>query len=236
LANWTAPIHRRQSGASPLWWQAQGATATAQKNEPDAISSFKAEIVEKLKSLIPTETSKPLRLFAHDESRWNLRTIRRRRITARGVKPIAVTQYERGGCWLYGSIDPDSGDAFWLLLPQLNAANMQIFLDELAAAYAESFNILLIDNAGAHTAQSLQLPATIALLFQPPRCPEVNPAERVWEDLRGKLAWQRFTHIDLLEDEIGGSPQPLPASDPQIPGWLPLPRPGLPCGLPIMLW
>jgi hypothetical protein len=88
------------------------------------------------------------------------------------------------------------------LLPQLNAAAMQIFLDAFAAAYADSFNILLLDNAGAHTAQCLRIPANVALLFQPPRCPEVNPAERVWQDLRSKLAWQRFGHIEVLEDEL----------------------------------
>jgi hypothetical protein len=80
--------------------------------------------------------------------------------------------------------------------------NMQLFIDEFAKAFPDSFNILLMDNAGAHTAQGLQLPENVALLFQPPRCPELNPAERVWEDLRGKLAWQRFAHIDVLEDEL----------------------------------
>lgn len=143
-----------------------------------------------------------MRVFGQDESRWNLRTIRRRRITARGVKPLGETQYERGGCWLYGCVDPDAGDAFWLILPQLNAANMQIFLDEFALAYADSFNILLLDNASAHTAKSLQIPTNVILLFQPPHCPELNPAERVWQDMRAKLAWQRFAHMDALEDEL----------------------------------
>ena len=118
------------------------------------------------------------------------------------MKPLGITQYERGGCWLYGSIDPDCGEAFWLILPQLNAVNMQIFLDEFAKAYPDSFNILLMDNAGAHTAQCLRIPENIGLLCQPPRCPELNPAERGGEDLRGKLAWQRFAHVEGLEDEL----------------------------------
>lgn len=155
-----------------------------------------------MKALVPEGNTRPVRLFAQDESRWSLRTIRRRRITARGVKPVGVTQYERGGCWLYGCVDPNCGDAFWLLLPQLNAKNMQIFLDEFAKAYPDSFNIVLMDNAGAHTAQSLRIPENIGLLFQPPRCPELNPAERVWQDLREKLAWQRFAHVEVLEDEL----------------------------------
>jgi hypothetical protein len=88
------------------------------------------------------------------------------------------------------------------VIRQLNAANMQIFLDRFAQAYADSFTILLLDNASAHTAKSLQIPTNVALLFQPPRCPELNPAERVWEAMRSKLAWQHFAHMDALEDEL----------------------------------
>jgi hypothetical protein len=79
---------------------------------------------------------------------------------------------------------------------------MQIFLDTFAHAYADSFNVVLLDNASAHTAKALRVPDNLALLFQPPHCPELNPAERVWEDMRGKMAWQRFAHMDALEDEL----------------------------------
>lgn len=143
-----------------------------------------------------------MRLFAHDESRWSLHTIRRRRITARGVKPQEVTQHERGSCWLYGSIEPDCGEPFWLLLPELSAVCMQCFLDEFSKAFPDSFNILLLDNASAHTTKGLRIPENVGLLFQPVSCPELNPAERVWQELRAKLAWQQFGHIEALEDEL----------------------------------
>jgi hypothetical protein len=46
------------------------------------------------------------------------------------------------------------------------------------------------------------IPANIALVFQPPYCLEVNSVERVWQELRAKLAWVRLAHIELLEDEL----------------------------------
>lgn len=115
---------------------------------------------------------------------------------------MGVTPYERGGWWRYGSVGPDWGDAFWFILPQRNAATTQIFLDALAQAYPGSFNIRLVDNAGAHAAQSLRIPETTGLLFQPPRCPELNPARRGWPDVRSKLAWQRVAYLEALEDEL----------------------------------
>jgi transposase len=44
--------------------------------------------------------------------------------------------------------------------------------------------------------------ACVALMFQPTHCPEVNPVERVWQELRAKLAWQRLAHIEVLEDAL----------------------------------
>lgn len=143
-----------------------------------------------------------MRVFAHDETRCGLQTIRRRRITARGVKPIGTVQHEYANCWLYGCVAPLTGERFFLVLPKLNAAQMQIFLDAFAAEHPATFNILLMDNSGAHTAKRIQLPANVAIVFQPPASPEVNPAERVWEDLKADLAWQTFTDLDALVNEL----------------------------------
>ncbi len=61
--------------------------------------------------MVPAGNPKPVRLCARDERRWRLSTIRRRRIPARGVKPIGAPHYARGGCWLDSSVEPDGGDA-----------------------------------------------------------------------------------------------------------------------------
>jgi transposase len=144
----------------------------------------------------------PIQVFAHDESRVGLQTIRRRRITAKGVKPQGAVQHDYANCWVYGSIAPTSGERFFLLLPTLDAEAMQIFVDEFAKAHANTFNLLLLDNSGAHTAKRLKLPENVALVFQPPASPELNPAERVWQDLKEQLAWLTFADLDALEQEL----------------------------------
>jgi transposase len=88
------------------------------------------------------------------------------------------------------------------VLPALNADHMQIFLEEFAKANPTPFNILLMDNSGAHTAKRLTVPANVALVFQPVANPELNPAERVWQDLKAQLAWLTFPDLDALEREI----------------------------------
>jgi hypothetical protein len=136
-------------------------------------------VEERLLAAIPCTTRLPVQVFAHDESRVGLQTIRRRRITARGVKPQGTVQHDYANCWVYGSIAPSTGERFFLLLPSLDADQMQIFLDEFATAHPSSFNLLLLDNT-AHIAKRLKIPSNVGLVFQPAATPELNPAERVW--------------------------------------------------------
>jgi len=86
--------------------------------------------------------------------------------------------------YVYGVVAPTSGEHFFLELPALNAENFQIFVDTFAKSYADSLNILLVDKSGAHTAKKLRIPENVRLVFLPPYCPELNPIERFWRDLR----------------------------------------------------
>lgn len=159
-------------------------------------------MVERLRQAVPATNTRPIKVWPQDESRWGLRTILRRRITLRGVKPVQTTQHQYENTWLYACVAPQSGEHFFLILPYLNAANMQVFLDLFAAAHPNTFNLLLVDQSGAHTAKCLQIPPNVGLVFFEPACPELNPAERVWEDLRAKMAGHCFAHMDCLEDEL----------------------------------
>jgi transposase len=44
--------------------------------------------------------------------------------------------------------------------------------------------VLLLDQAGWHVSPKLKVPANITLLPLPPRSPELNPVENVWQYLR----------------------------------------------------
>lgn len=137
-----------------------------------------------------------------DESRLGLHTIRRRRLTLRGTKPVGPAQHRFENFYLYGAIAPRTGDGYFLGLPKLTAAYFQRFLDELAQARPTTLNVLLVDNSRCHTAKELVVPANVILLFQAPYAPELNPAERVWEILKGALAWQCFADLAALQARV----------------------------------
>jgi transposase len=123
-------------------------------------------------------------------------------LTARGVQPIGTIQHVFQWFYVYGAVAPTSGEYFFLELPYLNADNFQIFVDAFAQAYPDSLNILLVDKSGGHTAQRLKLPDNVRLVFLPPYCPELNPIERLWRDLKDDLAWQQFSDGALQREAV----------------------------------
>lgn len=46
---------------------------------------------------------------------------------------------------------------------------------------------MILDNAPAHIASDLMVPENIILLFLPPYSPELNPVERLWQDLKAQI-------------------------------------------------
>lgn len=162
-------------------------------------AAFVQGLAEQLKAVAQPSAGQPVRVFVQDESRFGLLPMTRRPITARGVKPIQPVQHVFQSCYLYGSVEPASGDGFFSELPSLNADGFQIYLNEFSHQYPDQFIIMLVDNSGAHTAKRLVTPANLLLLFFPAYCPELNPMERFWEDLKGKVAGTLFDTVQMLQ-------------------------------------
>ncbi len=99
---------------------------------------------------------------------------------------------------MYGAVAPTTGDHFFLQRSGLNSVDFQVFLDAFAQAYPDTWNILVLDNSGAHTAKRVIIPANVRLVLLPPYTPELNPIDRVWRVLTDKLAW---LHVADLETQ-----------------------------------
>jgi transposase len=142
-------------------------------------------------------------VFSQDESRFGLLTVRRRRLTAGGVQPVGAVQHVFEWFYVYGAVAPTTGEHFFLELPYLNADMFQLFIEAFAQAFPDSFNILLLDNSGAHTAQRLRWPENVRYGWLPPYCPELSPIERVWRDVKDDVAWRQFRDLDAQQHEVG---------------------------------
>lgn len=137
-----------------------------------------------------------------DESRFGLHTIKRRRLTLPGVKPLGTVQQQFANFYVYGLVAPRSGEGYFETRLSMGTADFQGFLDNFAAAQPAHFHIILLDNARSHHATALALPANVVLLFLPPYAPELNPCERVWQAIKDRLAWRTFVDLAALQDAV----------------------------------
>ena len=63
---------------------------------------------------------------------------------------------------------------------------MSAFLKHVSDNYPDEFVIMVLDGASSHRSYDLRAPENIAFVRLPAYSPELNPAERLWEELREK--------------------------------------------------
>jgi hypothetical protein len=109
-----------------------------------------------------------MRVFSQDDSRVGFLTVRRRRLTARGVQPVGAGQHVFAWCYVYGAVAPTTGERCCLERPYLNAEHCPMFIDLFAQAFPDRLHRRLLDNRGAHTAPRLTIPENVCLVCLPP--------------------------------------------------------------------
>jgi transposase len=129
-----------------------------------------------------------------------LKTISGRKITARGVKPKGKVQWQFQATYLYGVVEPKTGENFFFEFTHLNSQCFQIFLELVSQNFPDERIIIQLDNGGFHKAKKLKVPKNIILMFQPPHCPESNAIEQVWQYLKRGLRWKTPATLDELRD------------------------------------
>jgi transposase len=127
--------------------------------------------------------------------------ITRHRITLPGVKPIQTAKPGYEYFYLYGAIEPETGQRFFTEHERLNSDCFQIFLDRFAEAFPNSHNVMILDNGQFHKAKKLSIPENVELAFLPPYSPELNPVERFWQDLKDQLAFDFYEHLSILRQK-----------------------------------
>jgi len=126
-----------------------------------------------------------------------------RRVWApRGQRPIAAVRRRYEWLYVYGFVRPTTGQTWWCLLPTVSAEAFGLALAEFARDEGigpTKRAVLVLDQAGWHTAKELVLPAGIDLAFLPPASPELQPAERLWGLVDEPVANRTFPDLDALE-------------------------------------
>ena len=125
-----------------------------------------------------------------------------RRWAKRGIRPRAPHDQRTASAYIFGAICPARGTGAALVLPRCNTQAMQWHIDEISSQVRPGAHaVVILDQAGWHTTQRLEIPANITLLPLPPRAPELNPVENIWQFMRDNWISNRVfkSHKDIVD-------------------------------------
>ena len=128
-----------------------------------------------------------------------------RRWGLRGSRPTTIKQTEYEWVYLFGAVNPVTGDSSALLAPTVNTEYMNHHLRFISERLEPGVHgVLVLDQAGWHLSKGLRIPVNITLLHLPPYSPELNPVERLWAYLRSHyLSNRAYEDYDDLFDRCG---------------------------------
>jgi transposase len=142
----------------------------------------------------------PVEIWFQDEIRLGQKNPRTRRWARRGTRPRATADLRTKSAYLFGAICPKRGTGAAVVMPHADTRAMQHHLDEIARTLApKGHAVVVLDQAGWHTTDKLRLPENLSLLPLPPKSPELNPVENVWQFLRQtKLSNRVFAGYEAI--------------------------------------
>ena len=157
-------------------------------------------MLDTIRARLPADTD--IEIWFQDEARVGQKNKITRRRAKRGTRPAAPHDQRTKSAYLFGAVCPERGAGAALVLPRCDTEAMQRHLDEIAAHVTPGAHaVLILDQAGWHTTQKLAMPPNITLVHLPPRAPELNPVENIWQFLRDNWLSNRIFHSydDILD-------------------------------------
>ena len=184
-------------GAAPSRAVLAEGPAVAPKGRPGGARGIqKRGLGKALKAAAAAHPRKRLELWFQDEARVGNKGRICHRWWIRGQRAPGRCDQRYEWAYIFSAVRPATGEDFTLVLPEVSARAMDLFLAKFAQTLAaDTHAVLVLDGAGWHATAALDLPDNITLVPLPPYSPELNPVERIWLYLR-----ERYLSLRMLDD------------------------------------
>jgi transposase len=137
--------------------------------------------------------------------RSGTRTELKRRWKPKGHRPICRVKIGYKYVYLYAALNPYDGQLVALLLPFMTKECFRIFMEyfehQTQMVYGDEKILMILDGASNHQSDVINS-ERIFLEKLPPACPELNPAERFFEQLRTELSNHVFEELEQVEEYL----------------------------------
>lgn len=127
----------------------------------------------------------------------------RRSWSRKGARAVMPTQQMFANRYLYSAVAPLSGENFHLMgLSDMDGATELLFLEELKKQHPNEQVIVVMDNAPAHRGKVIHEIPGLSIIHLPSYSPELDPAERFFEEVRKATACRTFDDLSAQEELI----------------------------------
>jgi transposase len=152
---------------------------------PEVQEFFKEIVVEQIEAITAGHAGQEVRVYFQDEARFGTRGTITRAWARRGSRPRRVRPNGREWLYVLMAVRAATGTASALIMPELNTAVVNPFLEQFSRDLPAGVHAVLIwDGAGFHSGKGLVVPVNVSLIRLPPHSPELNPVENLWHYLR----------------------------------------------------
>lgn len=143
-----------------------------------------------------------IEIWFQDEARIGQKNKITRRWAKRGSRPSAPHDQRTRSAYIFGAICPKQGKTAALVMPWCDTHAMNQHLIEISRNVAnDAHAVLIMDQAGWHMSNNLIVPQNITILPLPPKSPELNPVENIWQFMRDNWLSNRVfkSYEDIVE-------------------------------------
>jgi transposase len=143
---------------------------------------------------------KRIEVWLQDEMRFGQQGTKTTVWGLTGSRPKAVKQTAYEWCYIFGAVNPLTGNSSALVAPSVNTELMNQHLQFISEeAGPDAHVVLVLDQAGWHRSKALKIPSNMTFLPLPPYSPELNSSEKLWGFMRSHyLSNRQYRDYDHL--------------------------------------
>ena len=89
-----------------------------------------------------------------------------------------------------------------MFMSGLDTKFLKVYLEKLSERFKDEEIVLIMDNASFHKSKKLKILENIKIYFIPPYSPELNPQERMFEDVKKFLKNKIFKSLEEFQQKV----------------------------------
>ena len=166
---------------------------------------FRVTLADKLHNLnLPKNT--PIRLWVYDEMRYGLHPLVRKMWSLVGHRVVAPVHRRFDWGYLFGAMEVSRGKGEFLHTGRISKDFDRAFLEQISKSESGAMHVVIGDGAGFHHREGIKqenpLPDNLRIITLPAYCPELNPAEKLWDVIKDRICTTCWENLDAVAEKI----------------------------------